>query len=204
MEIFMRILNYWAKLVLLIHGKSIRGSKIDRNAFVSSGSNIVNSRIGRYTYCGYNCWIIETKIGSFCSIANDVKIGGPTHPIDWGSTSPIFYSGKNKFKKHFSEHYYNPFMQTVIENDVWIGDNTLVKAGVTIANGSVVGMGSVVTKDIGPYEVWAGNPAKLIKKRFSDDDIALLLEKKWWDLSDTELNGFAERITDIRQIIDKY
>jgi acetyltransferase-like isoleucine patch superfamily enzyme len=108
------------------------------------------------------------------------------------------------FRKHFSEHYFNPFKKTVIGNDVWIGENALVKAGVTIANGAVVGMGSVVTRDIGPYEIWVGNPARLLRKRFSDENIELLLKIKWWDFSESELKRFAQDITEIGMIRDKY
>lgn len=200
----MSIHYYWNKFVLMFHGKALKNCEIDKNACINYCSNVINSSMSRYSYCGYNCWIVNTQIGAFCSISNGVRIGGPSHPIDWVSTSPVFHSGRNMFRKHFSEHYFNPFKKTVIGNDVWIGENALVKAGVTIANGAVVGMGSVVTRDIGPYEIWVGNPARLLRKRFSDENIELLLKIKWWDFSESELKRFAQDITEIGMIRDKY
>lgn len=187
----MKLLYYWSKILLKFRGKSIRGSKLQKTTKINSGSNIVNSTIGKYTYCGYDCWIIETQIGNFCSISNNVRIGGPNHPIDWVSMSPVFYVGRNKFNKHFYEHEYNPYKCTIIGNDVWIGENTLIKAGVRIGNGTVIGMGSVVTKSIGDYEIWAGNPAKFIKKRFGDDTIEELNKIEWWNLPDEKISEIA-------------
>lgn len=147
---------YWSKLTKRVQGKAIRGSRIDRSAYVNYGSNIVNSSMGRYSYCGYDCWIIEADIGNFCSISNNVRIGGPAHPIDWISTSPVFQRGKNVIKKHFSEHNFDPYRRTTIGNDVWIGENVMIKQGVTIGNGAIIGMGSIVTKNVPAYEIWGG------------------------------------------------
>ncbi len=171
--------------MIRFRGKAIRGSKIDHRAKINYGSNVVNSTMGRYSYCGYDCWIIEADIGSFCSISNNVRIGGPSHPVAWISTSPVFCDGKNLLGKHFSRHKYEPFTRTKIGSDVWIGECALVKAGVTIGNGAVIGMGSVVTKDVGDYEIWAGNPARFIRKRFDDEMIKSLIETKWWDKPDS-------------------
>lgn len=94
--------------------------------------------------------------------------------MSWVSTSPIFHEGNNVLRKHFAEHRVSREENTIIGNDVWIGDNAMVKAGITVANGAVIGMGSVVTKNIGPYEIWAGNPARLIRKRFGEETIKKL------------------------------
>ena len=84
----------WAKIFKKIRSSAIINSKVPKTAKIYSGSHVVNSQIGRYTYCGYDCEIINAKIGSFCSIARGVKIGGAMHPTNWVSTSPLFYEGR--------------------------------------------------------------------------------------------------------------
>jgi chloramphenicol O-acetyltransferase type B len=83
--------------------------------------------------------------------------------------------------KNCSSIAYKRKGNTVVGSDVWIGVEALILPGIKIADGAVIGARSVVTKNIGPYEIWAGNPAKLIRKRFSDDVIELLLKIRWWD-----------------------
>lgn len=117
----------------------------------------------RYSFCGYNCEMINVEIGSFCSIANGVVIGGEMHPLEWISTSPVFYEGRDSIDMKFSEHKRKKGLKTIIGHDVWIGQNSLIKQGIKIGNGAVIGMGSVVTKDVAPYSIVAGNPTKLIK-----------------------------------------
>lgn len=190
-----RIQYYWSKFFLLLHGKSVRNSEIDKDARINYGSNVVGSKIGRYSYCGYDCWIISAEIGNFCSISNGVKIGGPSHPVDWVSTSPVFHKGKNMFGRNFAENEFNPYMDTVIGNDVWIGENAIIRAGVTIETGAVIGTGSVVTHDVGAYEIWAGNPARKIRMRFDTDVAEKLLESRWWDCDEEKLKAMGEAIT---------
>ena len=192
---------YWSKAMIRLRGKSVRGSEIDPRSKVNSGSNVVNSTIGRYTYCGYDCWIIEADIGAFCSVSNNVRIGGPAHPVTWVSSSPVFCKGKNLLNRHFAEHEFDPFTRTVIGNDVWIGECALIKAGVKIGNGAVIGMGSVVTKDIGDYEIWAGNPARLIRKRFDDAVIHRLTESKWWEQPDAWIEKYAPLFSSPEQFL---
>lgn len=204
----MQLSYYLSKLIKKIYIPAIKQSNKHKTVKVCSGSHIVNSHINRYTYIGNYCTLINTKVGSFTSIADNCIIGGASHPLNWISTSPVFHSGKNVFKKNFSNHHYNPTKQTIIENDVWIGNNALIKAGVTIQNGAVVGMGAVVTKDIGAYEIWAGNPAKLIGIRFNEETINTLQRDKWWDKEDNEIESDAILFNTpdiyIKKIIDQY
>lgn len=189
-----------AKLMKKAQLPAIKNSNIASNSKICSGSNVLNISLDRYSYIGNNCTIIESEIGKFTSIADNCIIGGASHPMDWVSTSPVFHEGKNIFKKNFSEHTFNPYKKTIIGNDVWLGNSVLVKAGVTIQDGAVIGMGSIVTKDIGPYEVWAGNPAKLIKKRFDDKTIKILKESLWWEKTDIEIAKESLNFNDV----DKY
>ena len=176
-----------SKIIKKIRGKSILNSVIDKTSKIESGCLIVNSTMGRYSFCGYDCEIINCEIGSFCSIANCVIIGGAMHPIDWVSTSPVFYHGRDSVKKKFIEFERSKDKKTIIGHDVWIGHGAYIKQGINIGHGSVIGMGSVVTKDIPPYEIWAGNPARHIKKRFGDNIIKSLLDSEWWNFNDERI-----------------
>jgi len=130
-------------------------------------------------------WICE--IGAFTSIADNVSIGRGEHPVDAVSTSPVFHSGRNILERHFATHPFNRGGRTFIGNDVWIGLGVIVKAGVTIGDGAVIGAGSVVTKDVPPYGIWAGTPAREIRKRFDEKTIMALLELRWWDWPEDRL-----------------
>lgn len=178
---------FWNKLVRKVKGKAIRNSKLANSSKVEAGTLFLNSSMDRYSFCGYDCKIINCEIGAFCSIADGVIIGGAQHPINWASTSPVFYKGRDSVKKKFSEFErdFNP--RTNIGNDVWIGERALIQGGITIGNGSVIGMGSIVTKNIPAYEIWAGNPARFIRKRFSEE-IALQFQNiEWWNVEDEKI-----------------
>ena len=179
---------------------AVRNSNIDKRASIGNGAQIVNSNIGKYTYV-YESKVIDTDIGSFCSIAADCTIGGGSHPTDWVSSSPVFYRGSNVLNKNFSNNEYSEYRRTNIGNDVWIGSKCLIKGGVTIGDGAIVGLGSVVTHDIPPYEVWAGNPAKCIRKRFDDETIDRLKKLSWWNLSDDNLEKLGDKFNNPHEFL---
>lgn len=202
--IFLKLIYFLSKFIKKIQLPSIKNSSFGKKSKVMSGSQVVSSVIGKYTYLGYNCIVINSTIGSFCSIANDVKIGGASHPMSWVSTSPVFCSGKNILKTNISKHNFKPNTSvTIIENDVWIGYNCIIKSGVKISNGAVVGMGSIVTKNIGPYEIWAGNPAKMIKKRFSEDTITQLLKSEWWHWDEHKLSNYSNLMNNVPDFLNQ-
>ena len=176
----------------LLNPPALRNCSIDKTSKVCPRSELSRVSLGRYSYIGSDCFIVNARIGAFCSIADDVVIGGAAHPMQYVSTSPVFHKGKNILKKNFASHVSVQTPQTLIENDVWIGMGSFVKAGVTIRNGAVIGMGSVVTHDVPAYEIWAGNPAKMIKKRFSDEIAGSLENTEWWNLEDAELEKYAD------------
>jgi len=190
------LLYYWSKLLKKIRGSAIKNSEVNKTSKIEAGSLFQNSSMGKYSFCGYDCKIINTKIGSFCSIADGVVIGGAEHPISWVSSSPVFYRGRDSVKMKFSEFERPTDKQTIIGNDVWIGEKAIIKAGVHISTGAVIGMGAVVTHDVKPYEVVAGVPAIPIRKRFSDEIIEELLESKWWDLEKEILHQHSKDIRD--------
>ncbi len=187
----MSIAYIFAKFLKKIQISAIKNTTIHKDAKIASSSNILNSSLMKYSYIGNYCTVTNTCIGSFCSISDYVIIGAAAHPIEWGSTSPVFHQGKNILNKNFSIHTFDTTKTTLIENDVWIGAFCLIKSGVTIQNGAIVGMGSVVTKDIGAYEIWAGNPAKFIRRRFDNVTIKTLLDSQWWRWNDTEIKEWS-------------
>lgn len=147
-------------------------------------SGLVQVGEGTYGDPIVHWWNQSSKvvIGKYCSIADGVVfILGGEHRTEWKSTYP-FYAFPKKWK--------NPELKLIspatkgdinIENDVWIGYGAIVLSGVRIGNGAVIGAGSVVTKDVAPYSVTAGNPAKHIRWRFPESTIKLLLEEQWWN-----------------------
>jgi acetyltransferase-like isoleucine patch superfamily enzyme len=197
----MKILYYVSRLWKKMSGKAILNSKIHKTSKVESGSQIINVTMGKHSFCGYDCTIINCEIGSFCSISNGVVIGGGMHPIDWVSTSPVFYQGRDSVKKKYSNHTREPQKRTHIGNDVWIGERVLIKQGIVIGHGAIIGMGSIVTKDVEPYTIVGGNPARFIRKRFAAEIVEDLLSIKFWDMVDQDLIKYAEYIKDPVQFI---
>ena len=175
----MNLIYFWSKILRKLRGAAIKNSAIHKTSKVEAGTQIVNTTMEKHSFCGYDCEISNCEIGSFTSIANGVVIGGGMHPIDWVGTSPVFYEGRDSVKEKFSEFMRDAVKTTFIGHDVWIGRNALIKQGITIGNGAVVGMGSIVTKDVAPYAIVGGNPAKLIRYRFSDEIIEELIASKF-------------------------
>lgn len=178
----------------IIRGKSILNSKINSTAKIYSGTSFYNSNIGRYSYVGYDCEVYNCDIGSFCSIANGFIAGGAKHPIDWVSTSPVFYNVNGGTGYHLGNNEIKLVKRTIIGHDVWIGSRVIVMQGVKIGNGAIIGAGSVVTKDVPPYAIVAGCPAKVIRYRFDDNIINKLEALKWWNLSDNQLTKLSKWI----------
>lgn len=176
-------------------------SQVDATSAVCSGTRLYRSSVGRYSYIGRNSFVTNCVIGNFCSIAGNCNIGGTGHPLNWVSTSSVFHKWDNILKKNFSRHEYDIFQQTVIGNDVWIATNAMLKAGITVADGAVIGMGAVVTKNVGPYEIWAGNPARCIRKRFDDETVERLLATEWWKLPDEAIERLAPSMTDVKRFL---
>ncbi len=190
-----------SKLIRKIQIPAIKDSYVSSTSKINNMTNVYYSNINNYTYIGSNCSIIHTEIGKFCSIADNVIIGGANHTVEWISTSPVFNSRKNILKQNFSDKEFNPYLKTIIGNDVWIGNNCLIKAGVSIGNGAVIGMGSVVTKNINSYEIWAGNPAKKIRMRFEDEIANKVEQSLWWNYDTDELFKLGLVVDDVNKFI---
>lgn len=165
--------------------------KIHPTVRIQKRCKVRYSSIQRYTYVGSGSDIVYSNIGQFCSIASGCSIGGPSHMLDAVSTSPLFTKGRNIFNENFADIEFISHRETVIGNDVWIGHHAIILQGVTIGNGAVIGAGAVVTKDVKPYAIVAGNPAKIIRFRFEQSIIEGLLNSEWWNYSDADLKKFG-------------
>lgn len=186
-----------AKLIQFMQIPQIHKSVIAKESKVRYGCLVVDSSIDKYSYIAERTTIICAEIGRFTSISYDCYIGGASHPIRWVSTSPVFQGCSSVLKKKFAKIKYDPYQKTYIGNDVWIGTGCLIKAGISIGNGAIIGMGSVLTKDVKPYEIWAGNPAKKIGDRFDDEKKKKLCESEWWNWPEEEIHKRAINITDV-------
>ena len=158
---------------------------------------------GDFTYIAGNTSISRTTIGKFCSIGPDCKIGLGKHPTkDFVSTHPVFFSTLKQAQLTFSDkNYFDEFADIEICNDVWLGANVIVVDGVTIGDGVIVAAGSVVTKNIPPYAIVGGVPAKIIKYRFEKEEIEKLLQLKWWDMDVEYLKENFIKFHDVKSLI---
>lgn len=136
-------------------------------------------------------------IGKFCMIASNVTfiMNGANHLTDAVTTYPFAIFG-NGWENAMEGKTYPSKGNIVVGNDVWIGYNATIMAGVTVGDGAIIGTNSVVTKDVEPYAIVGGNPAKLIKKRFSVVEIKDLLEIKWWDWEIEKITRNVQHLTD--------
>jgi acetyltransferase-like isoleucine patch superfamily enzyme len=192
-----------AKILKKIRMSAVIDSEIDSRSKIESGSSVSFSKMGRHSFCGYDCEIHNVEIGCFTSIANCVVIGGARHPMEWVGMSPAFYHGRDSIKIKLSTFKLDSLPLTIIGSDVWIGRSAIIIAGVNVGHGAVVGAGSVVTKDVPPYAVVAGNPARIIKFRFQPEIVNKLIEYTWWDLDDDVLKVLSSNIKNPVQFIEE-
>lgn len=174
-------------------------SGVEGFALTKDVINHPSIEIGDYTYGSPQVLIgpyAKLRIGKFCSIAHNVSISLTSgHQPQWVSTYP-FAILNNWYPKarHLKEDIRQVKGHVIIGNDVWIGQNTFILPGVTIGDGAIIGAYSVVTKNVPPYHVAAGNPCKVRKKRFSEEEIKALLKLQWW-------NWPIEKIQDCADIL---
>lgn len=143
-----------------------------KSVLISERTNITdNVAIGDYSYVNAGSYVENCIIGKFCSISSGVYICPFEHDYKMKTTHPVVRWGMQAL----------PRPQVIIGNDVLISLNAIILEGITIGDGAVIGAGAVVTKDVKPYEIVGGVPAKHIKYRFSDEQISKMLELKWWD-----------------------
>ncbi len=193
-----------------------RTCKIALNANISMNSTIgryvkilPNAKIGStsiqsFTYIGENSEFTYTEIGSFCSIGSEVTCGLGIHPQHFVSTYPGFYSDKAMGAYFFGvNHSIEEHKSCKIGSDVWIGNRSIILGGINIGIGAIIAAGAVVTKDVPPYSIVAGVPAKIIKYRFDDELINSLLKSEWWKLPIAQIKHLAQYMNEPKLFLEK-
>lgn len=186
---------------------------LETNISIGDNCNIQSSHIGTGTYISENSCIQHTKIGRFCAIADNVRSGMGTHPVEKNiSIHPAFFSTIKQAGFTFVKE--NTFCElkkvmdsnfcVEVGNDVWIGSGVKIIDGVKIGNGAIIGANAVVTKNIEPYTINVGVPAKPIKKRFTDKQIQFLEDFKWWDKDFDWIKENAHQFNDIENFMKKF
>lgn len=191
----------------MIYGKN----KFEGGNVVNYGTTIIHSQIGYGTYIGRYCEFSNVVIGKYCSIASRVCMVSSTHPTEkYVSTHPAFFSvGKQSGFTYVAENKFNENLRcsngfsVSIGNDVWIGNDVLLVGGVTIGDGAIIGARSLVNEDVPPYCIAAGTPAKVIRKRFYDEEILKIQKIKWWDKPQEWIRDNAESFDDITKFLEK-
>jgi acetyltransferase-like isoleucine patch superfamily enzyme len=174
-----------------------KNSKFGKKNYIGDYSYLSKTEIGDFSYVSTHTSISNCKIGKFCSIGPNVFIGTGTHPTGFISTHPAFYSTGKPFPCFADKNYVSEYSIVTIGNDVWIGANSILMDGIWVGDGAIVGCGAIVTKDVPPYAIVVGVPAKIIGYRFSEVEINKLQRIKWWDLPEQELKNSYQEFMDV-------
>jgi len=186
-------------------------SKLKGQNKINAGAIVLRSQIGRFTYVAA-ARVITAEVGSFCSIGPQVMIGLGIHPTNWLSTHPAFFSTLGQAGSTFAKkNLFTEVAKTHIGNDVWIAAGAIIMGGITIGNGAIIAAGAIVTKNVAPYSIVGGVPARLIRFRFKPEVIKQLQDWCWWNLPDEVLADVAEEfcnrdhwtVEDIKTIQEK-
>ncbi|PKN02217.1 MAG: acetyltransferase [Elusimicrobia bacterium HGW-Elusimicrobia-1] len=190
-------------------------TRFEDHSYINHGCDITDSFIGRGTFIAPRSRISGAKVGRFCSIGQNVRTCVGRHPSEkWVSTHPAFFSDKKQAgftftpASMFDEHLYvddKKLFVVEIGNDVWIGDDVIIFDGITIGDGAIVGAGAVVTKNIEPYAIVAGVPAKKLRDRYDNPaDAEFLRAFRWWDKDTAWLKSNRDYFKDIKLFTDKF
>ncbi|GHU99870.1 acetyltransferase [Spirochaetia bacterium] len=178
--------------------------KVGKGVMIRKGSEISSSVvIGNYSYIsGPRSYVEDAIIGKYCSIARQVVIGVSNHNYQWVTTHPIITSPEYGIVNCKIDELQKK--TPLIGNDVWIGMNSIIMRGITIGNGAVVAANSIVTKDVPPYAIVGGNPARIIKYRFSENIINRLMEINWWDWTEDKIRKNVNLFYDVETFVKEY
>lgn len=189
---------YKLKNKQLLLGFNCHLSRANFGVYNSIGEecSIVNTTLGDYTYVSRNSRINNSKIGKYCSIGSNCLIGLGIHPTnDYLSTHPMFYSIHRQNGLSLVQHNsFEEFKEIIIGNDVWMGANVVILDGCNIGHGAIVAAGSIVNRDVLPFEVVGGIPIKQLKFRFEETKIQEILNSCWWDQSFDKIKSIKEKL----------
>lgn len=218
-----KIIKSIIKKINILKVSKVTNSKISTKANITmntsfEGKNNISNNvildscdIGYGTYIGNNSVFYKTSIGRYCSIANDVKVVAGIHPTEkLVSTHPAFYSIRKQAgftyvdNNCFDEEKCIPLSNYVVTigNDVWIGESVKIMPGIKVGDGAIIGAGAIVTKDINPYTINVGVPAKVVNKRFSNEEINFLLKYQWWNNDERWIRDNVDKFLDIKKFIE--
>jgi phosphonate metabolism protein (transferase hexapeptide repeat family) len=185
----------------------VEKSQLGRWTEVGEKCQIVESTLDDYSYIGEWGNMIYTTIGKFCSVAAFVRLNPGNHPIERPTSHhltyrPVMYGFANEDEAAFFQ--WRRDHPVKVGHDVWIGHGAVVLPGVTIGNGAVIGTGAVVTKDVAPYRVVVGTPAKVTRQRFDDIVIETLERIQWWHWPREKLETRFEDLRNMEMFLEKY
>lgn len=194
----------------LIHPEAqVVASKLGRYTEVGARTTVEESELGDYSYVVNNSDIIYARIGKFCSIASHTRINPGNHPMQRASQAHFTYRASAYFPGEADEQAFfdtRRFAGVTIGHDVWIGHGAVVLPGRKIGHGAVIAAGAIVTKDVAPYAIVGGNPARPLKRRFAADIAARLEALAWWDWHHERLRAALPdfRALAIETFLEKY
>lgn len=174
-----------------------RRCEFEDRVSVGPDCTLLGVSVGRHSYFAFKVWARDTRIGRFCSIGPNVIIGIGKHPTTFVSSHPSFFSAAQPSNRSYAVHEFDEHAPVVIGSDVWIGANVFIASGVTVGDGAIIGTGAVVTKDVEPYAIVVGAPARLLRYRHPRDDAEFLLKLRWWEKSDPDLRELGQWFNDI-------
>jgi len=177
----------------------------EENVTVGVETRLTSCKVGRYTYFSNHTFLNNCNVGAFCSIGPNVHAGLGIHPTrqfvtthpSFYSPNPLVHSGNFHKMDQYSDH-----QPINLGNDIWIGHSSILLDGISVGSGAIIGAGAVVTKDVEPYAVVGGIPARLIRKRFDDHQIDFLLSFRWWEKDDAWLHRYGHLFNDIELFVN--
>ena len=188
-------------------------TKFEGSNFIGKKTVVLNSYMGFGTYISYESSINKCKIGRYTCIGPKVEIVAGKHPTNFASMHPFFYTKSNQIgktfvgKNKFAEHEYvdsdNKYY-VEIGNDVWIGYGAKIMDGIHIGDGAVVAANAMVVKDVPPYAIVGGVPAKVLRYRFDDERIKKLLRIQWWKQEESTIRLYADLFSDVDAMINTF
>ena len=187
--------SFFSSFQLSLSGKYIGSNRFADNSRCFRNVVINNIQLGAFSYINSGSHVSNACIGSFCSIGQEVKIGGLGGHKLGISTHPAFYAKVPPMAGLGCDPSFEPYKDVTIGHDVWVGDRAIILDGISVGTGAIVAAGAVVTKDVPPYTIVGGNPCKTIRRRFSGSDIEQLLQSEWWDRPVRQLAGIANLIS---------